>query len=397
MTKSHGLEPRSQKLVHRIGAWTNDHMRWIARIPGAFFVFRLIYKRLYPAPGPDVLFRETLTRTGLKPIRKIMIVSPQSCANGNIAWAPTEGNYFYEIWQSARERFGSSRVLLHQVAPGDTDWAERLAADIEAQDPTHVIFYGEEDPNGEVNSWARVGATLAGVWTGELIFLMYDSVYWWHIFAAETLAEVYPNVSVHAIDTFPRELRKGIPRSGPGFLPTSLETMRDLDSRRHFTDRPDSPETVTLIGQLYPDRITQLAKFARRGIDIVVNPHRTGKSERPSYDVYAAAIGHSWATLNLSRNHGMPRKHVKARVLEAPLFGTLLVTDERRLTSGLIPEDAFIYFRSARHLKKLMRRLKENPQEHEAIRDRGHRLARGLAQSSFWDAIEGMPGRNPSE
>jgi len=84
-------------------------------------------------------------------------------------------------------------------------------------------------------------------------------------------------------------------------------------------------------------------------------------------------------------------------VLEAPLFGTLLVTDERRLTSGLIPEDAFIYFRSARDLKKLMRRLRENPQEHEAIRQRGQRYARALAQSSFWSAIDGMTCRNPSE
>ena len=397
MTKRQGLKPRSQKFVLRIGSWTNDQMSWISRIPGAFFVFRLIYKRLYPAHGPDVRFRQSLTRTALRPIGKIMIVSPKSCADSNVPWGPAEGNYFYEIWQSAIERFGAQRVLLHQVAPGDASWAERLVSDIEAQDPTHVIFHGEENPNGEVNSWPGVGATLAGVWTGELIFLMYDSVYWWHIFDAETLAEVYPNVSVHATDTFPRELGKGIPRSGPGLLPTSLETIKILERRALFANRPDAPQPLTFVGSLYPDRIKQLAKFARRGIDIVVNPQRAGKSEKPSYEEYAAAIGHSWATINLSRNHGMPRKHVKARVLEAPLFGTLLVTDERKLTSGLLPADGFVYFRSGRDLKKSMGRLREYPHEHEAIRDRGQRYARGLAQSSFWDAIEGMADRNPQE
>jgi hypothetical protein len=397
MPKPESLKPRSHKLVLRIGSWTNDQMSWISRVPGAFFVFRLIYKRLYPAPGTAVRFRQTLKRSDLKPIRKIMIVSPQSCADVHVAWEPAAGNYFFDIWQSARERYGSQNVLLHQVAPGETGWSERLVSDIVAQDPTHVLFFGEEDPNGQVNSWPRVGAALAGAWTGELIFLMFDSVYWWHIFVAETLAEVYPNVSVHAIDTFPRELRKGLPRSGPGFLPTSLESIKILKSRALFANRPDSSETITFIGRLYPDRIKQLAKFARLGIDIDVNPQREGKSEKPSYEEYAAAIGHSWATINLSRNHGMPRKHVKARVLEAPLFGTLLVTDERKLTSGLIPADGFVYFRSARDLKKSLRRLRENPQEHEAIRDRGQRYARAAAQSSFWVAIEGMPGRNPQE
>ncbi|MCF8540222.1 MAG: glycosyltransferase [Aurantimicrobium sp.] len=324
-------------------------------------------------------------------------MSPQSCADVHVVWKPGAGNYFFDIWQSARERYGSQHVLLHQVAPGDTDWAERLAADIEAQDPTHVIFYGEEDPNGEVNSWARVGATLARLWAGELIFLMYDSVYWWHIFSAEALAEVYPNVSVHATDQFPRELRKGLPRSGPGLLPTSLESIKFLESRVLFANRPDARQSLTFLGSLYPERIKQLAKFARLGTGVVVNPHRSAKLERPTYEEYAAAIGHSWATINLSRNHGMPRKHVKSRVLEAPLFGTLLVTDERKLTALTIPTDGFVYFRSARDLKSSIRRLRENPQKYEAIRDRGQRYARALAQSSFWGAIDGMTGRNPSE
>jgi len=202
---------------------------------------------------------------------------------------------------------------------------------------------------------------------------------------------------VHAIDTFPRELKKGIPRSGPGFLPTSLETIKILESRALFANRPAAPQSLTFVGSLYPDRIKQLAKFSRVRIPVVVNSHRVGKSEKPSYEEYAAAIGHSWATINLSRNHGMPRKHVKSRVLEAPLFGTLLVTDERKLTSLAIPADGFVYFRSARDLKRSMRRLREIPQEYGAIRDRGQRYARGLAQSSFWSAIEGMPGRNPQE
>ncbi len=315
MTKRQGLKPRSHNLTLRIGVWTNDHMGCLARIPGAFFVFRLIYKRLYPAHGPALRFRQKLTRTGLKPVQKIMIVSPESLGESNVPWGPAEGNFLYEIWQSARERFDARRGALHQVALGDTCWAEKLISDIVAQDPTHVIFHGEEDPNVEVNSWPRVGASLAGVWTEELIFLMHDPLHWWHIFAAETLAEVYPNVSVRAIDTFPRELGKGILRSGPGFLRTSLETIRILERRPHFASRPDTTESVTFIGGPYPDRVKQLAKFARRGIDILVNPQRTGKSEKPSYEEYAAAIGHSWATINLSRNHGMPRKHFKVRVL----------------------------------------------------------------------------------
>jgi len=137
-------------------------MGWIAKIPGTFSVFRLIYRRLYPAPGPDVRFRQTLTRSGLTPIRNIMIVSPRSCADSNVPREPAEGNIFFEIWQSARERFGAQRVLLHQRAPGDSGWAQRLVSDIVAQNPTHVIFHGEENPNGKVNAWPGMGAALAG-------------------------------------------------------------------------------------------------------------------------------------------------------------------------------------------------------------------------------------------
>jgi hypothetical protein len=390
MASQHSGNGPSSSLVAKIGRWTNSQTRWIAKIPGTFTLFRQIHHVVYPDVKADVDYATKLAHALPTEIRKILIVSPQSWDSSRMPWKPAMGNYFYDIWQSARERYGEDKVLLFQIQPGDPTWSSKLLKMIVDSDPSHVLFQGEEDPNGDHNAWPSFGAQLAKVWDGQLIFLMYDSVYWWHIFNAEKVARVYPNTTVHAIDRDPYELNRKIPRSGPGVLPTSLETLKILQSDKIFATRPDSPGDVTCVGSLYPDRIKQLRKFERSGIIVRVNPHREGRSDRPSYTEYAAAIGHSWATINLSRNHGMPRKHVKTRVLEAPLFGTLLLSDEKVLSSQIIPEDAFVYFTSPQDLKQKIRFLQENPATYEEIRARGIQYAQKVTNSIFWEKIEGL-------
>ena len=383
------VRPKSS-IVARLGEWSNSQMSWIAKIPGAFGLFRLIYRFVYPDDKASVDFAKTLEKSEPQKITKILIVSPQSWDKVRIPWQAGLGNYFYDIWRSAVERYGADAVSLHQISQGDSNWQEKLLSSINLEQPSHVLFQGEEDPNGYPNSWPDFAAQLAKVWHGELIFLMYDSVYWWHIFTAEKVARVFPNTSVHAIDRLPTELHRSIRRSGPGVLPTSHETVKFLHSDSLFTHTPQLPADLTFVGSLYPDRKKQLGKFRNAGIDVAVNPHRVGRSDFPSYIEYASAIGHSWATINLSRNHGMPKKHVKTRVLEAPLFGTLLLSDEKNLSAQIIPEDGFVYFSSPRDLKRKIKFLRDNPQEYEAIKNRGIKYANSITNSIFWEKIEGL-------
>lgn len=374
--------------VKRVGRWSNEQSHIIARIPGAFPLFRTIYNKLYSVPVSDIKAASSLPRKRGGKIEKILIISPQSWDSSRVEWAPATGSYFYEIWQSAVERYGSEAVSLHQIAPGDVDWKDKALKAVEVNNPTHILIQGEEDPNGDPFALTQFAAGLGKIWDGQLILLMYDSVYWWHIYKAENIARVYPQTSVHAIDRHPSELRNVLNISGPGVLPTSMKTLKELEKSRAWNDFPEDLTKLTFVGSLYPDRLKQLNKFEKYGIDIDVNPHRRGRDDRPSYAEYSAAIGHSWATINLSRNHGMPSKHVKTRVLEAPLFGTVLFSDEEKMSSLMIPKDSFVHFKNKRDLAKKVKYYRANPAEYEALKARGHKQALKITNSIFWEVIE---------
>jgi len=375
-------------LVERIGAWTNHNMGFIAQIPGAFSLFRVIHNALYPLSRVDTEFAQTLRRKQGVEITRLLIVTPQSWHSSKGNWKPAAGNYFFDIWQSAVERYGEENVVLHEVAPADQQWQDKVLDIVRESRPSHILMQGEENPNNDPFALTNFASALARTWDGQLILVMYDSVYWWHTFKAENVAQLYPQTSVHAIDRFPRELRHVLNRTGPGVLPTSLKTLRALRTSEAWRAVPTGEPRLTFVGSLYPDRVKQLKKFSDFGIDIQVNPHREGRSDRPSYEEYSAAIGHSWATINLSRNHGMPSKHVKTRVLEAPLFGTVLFSDEKNLSSLMIPEDSFVYFKNKRDLARKVAYYRSHPDEFNALRARGQTRAGDITARIFWDVIE---------
>jgi hypothetical protein len=379
---------RLPQLVQQIGAWTNRNMGNIARIPGAFSLFRLIYKALYPISQVDVDFGKTLPRRQGGAIARLLIIVPQSWHSSGGTWKPAAGNYFFDIWQSAVERYGEKNVFLHEVAPSDGAWQQTALDAIRQTNPSHIVMQGEEDPNGDPFALTNFAAGLAKFWDGQLIFVMYDSVYWWHIFKAENVARLYPQTSVHAIDRFPRELRRVLHRTGPGVLPTSLKTMDVLRKSTPWQDVQTDTSRLTFVGSLYPDRLKQLKKYADYAIDVHVNPHREGRTDRPTYEEYSAAIRHSWGTVNLSRNHGMPSKHVKTRVLEAPLFGTVLFSDEKRLSSLMVPVDAFVYFKNKKDLARKIAYYRGHPDEFDALKERGLARATEIGASIFWTVIE---------
>lgn len=383
------LTPSTSGFIRKVGAWTNNNSHVIARIPGAFSIFRKIYNKLYPISLQALIAAEELPRNKGGAIEKILIVSPQSWHSSYVEWKPATGSYFYEIWQSANERYGNKAVFLHQIEPGDSNWQQSLLQQIQRENPTHILIQGEENPNGDPYGWTSFAYQLGKVWDGQFILLMYDSVYWWHIFQAENIARIYPQTSVHAIDRFPKELRHVLNISGPGVLPTSMQTFMELAKTPAWKKSTKSKTTLTFVGSLYPDRQKQLNEFEEYGIPLEINPHRKGRTGRPSYAEYSAAIGHSWGTINLSRNHGMPFKHVKTRVLEAPLFGTVLFSDEKDMSKLMIPEDSFVYFANKRDLARKVQYFQKHPEEFEEIKRKGHSRALQITNSIFWEVIEG--------
>ena len=73
------------------------------------------------------------------------------------------------------------------------------------------------------------------------------------------------------------------------------------------------------------------------------------------------AFRNSKLTLNLSRANGARLPHAKTRILEASLFGSVLVTDNKRWTQKILPENAFVYFRTLRDLTKQVASLTSDP------------------------------------
>ncbi len=192
------------------------------------------------------------------------------------SWAPGRWNFYFEVWQTAIERLGADRVSFLDVARGESweSWVPRLVAlahDIEA---THIITHIESDPGSESSTWHWdvAWAELLRSWDGVLLGVMFDSAYFWIRVQGRRLARMSPRfVVVDICMPMDGSMLRGRPEVGPVNMPvcaTSLELVRGRCSGiQKMWD-------VSFIGVLYPYRVDALEELRRRGVNVVVNPHR---------------------------------------------------------------------------------------------------------------------------
>ena len=311
---------------------------------------------------------------------RLMIVVPQSWHPTLREWGPGAGHFYYDLWKSAQERYGASNVCRVQIEPENQNWAQDLRQEIISSEPSHILMHIEELPNGDLRGLLEFASSLRQTFQGWVTLLMYDSIFWNHLFRAELFSKAHPETAVIATDRFPSIAR--VPqKTGPALLPTSQASLSALE--KNYVEHQNE-YGLTLIGKVYGYRAKALRRLVRKGVFVEVNPHRAhGSIENLSYYSFYSAFRDSWATINFSRAHGSHVKHAKTRILEATLFGSLLVTDEYELTSQLLGAESFVYFKNARELKQKIEYLKANPESYFSIRRLGHEGAQRL-RTNFW-------------
>jgi hypothetical protein len=311
---------------------------------------------------------------------RLMIVVPQSWHQTLREWGPGAGHFYYDLWKSAQERYGASNVCRVQIEPENQNWAQELRQEIMSHQPSHILMHIEELPNGDLRGLLEFASSLRQIFQGWVTLLMYDSIFWNHLFTAELFSKAHPKTAVIATDQFP-SIARVAQKIGPALLPTSQASLSALETK--YVEHQNK-HGLTLIGKVYGYRAKALKRLVRKGVFVEINPHRAhGSIENPSYLSFYSAFRDSWATINFSRANGSYVKHAKTRILEATLFGSLLVTDEYKLTSQLLGTDSFVYFRNAKELRQKIEYLRANPESYSLIRKLGYEGAQRL-RTTFW-------------
>ena len=315
------------------------------------------------------------------------------------SWGPAQGNYYYEIYQSARELFGEENVSVLKVPPdGAPDWGIRLAALLRESEATHLIAHTERDPGLEVRwTWDEAWADIAQWWDGAFVGVMWDSGFDLIRMKGRRLARISPNLlALDICVPIDGALVRGRPEVGPVPLLESWETQALLADRLQGVEKTSD---LSFIGALYPYRQELLDSLAANGLRVAVNPHKksgsaAGSPALPTWLDYMAALASSEMTLNFSMASSGAHHQLKWRVIEATLAGTLLLTDDlNRTRDFFVPEQEFATFRDARDLARTLEWWLAHPDELRAAQERGQRRAQELATFGFWSLLGGALDR----
>ena len=310
------------------------------------------------------------------------------------SWGPGQGNYYFEIYQSACERFGADRVSVLDIRPeGQSDWGTRLADLIRETHATHLIAHMERDPGLDVQwTWDEVWAGIAPWWDGVFIGVMWDSGFDLVRMKGRRLARTSPNLlGLDICVPIDDVLVRGRPEVGPVPLIVSKATQALLCERIKDASKTSD---LSFIGALYPYRQELLDRLAAQGIRVAVNPHKDltdgNGNARPSWLDYMSALAASEMTLNFSMASSGAHQQLKWRVVEAALAGTLLLTDDAyRTKQFFIPGQEFDSFESVLDLKLTVESWLSRPDELKSAQEKGKDRAQHLATSEFWSLLEG--------
>lgn len=311
-------------------------------------------------------------------------------------WGPARGNYYYEIYRTAVERFGPEAVSVLELDPAPpADWGDRLRELLAATQATHLIAHMERDPGDPADwTWDSVWSRLAGSWDGVFVGVTFDSGFSLMRMKARRLARISPAfVCLDICVPLDNQLVHGRPEVGPVPLVMSQQTQEMLFDR--ISSVPKTTD-VSFIGALYPYRVELIEALHAAGVNVAVNPHRSdsttdlesSRKNQPGWLDYMAGLAGSQMTINFSLASSGNDEQLKWRVMEATLAGTLLLTDDRSRTSEFfVPGEEFDRFTGPEDLTKVAASWLARPEELAAAQRRAQERASYLAQNEFWNRI----------
>jgi hypothetical protein len=322
----------------------------------------------------------------------VVIAVPRSDYESD-AWKPGGGNYYFELMASAAERYGEDAVSIFALdddAPYGS-WQTSLISHLEDVKATHCVAFVESDPaQAGPWHWNEFAARARRAWDGTFVGVLTDGAYLLHQARATRFRRAFPRSVFVAIDVSSAALAGYVPPHtiyGPCFLPISDSSVAALCS-------PDSASAdqrefdIVFVGKVYPNREAFLEELRASGLRVGVNPHRTDPLVRPDFAGYVNGLRQGHFTVNLSEAGGIPVHQLKSRMLEGPLFGTIVCTDEEQLARRFFDVDEFVFFDSAQSLKAAIIPILDDPPQLERMRTTAQSRAGALAGASFWESVE---------
>ena len=273
---------------------------------------------------------------------RLLIVLPADYDNAS-PFEPASGNLHYEIYQSARERYGAEWIEIFHLPKG-VDWIDQCRTIVELTDHheiTHMLFHIEsKEVRSKIWRWDILAAELSRMSSNVIaIGFLTDGTYELHQLQCGRFAELYSRSLFLQIDVEPssKYVHEGS-LVGPTFLPISLESSNHLWQRFSQTDTSTDIE-LSFVGQLYGYRKKIVKALLEQGIELVVNPQSNKNNfGKASYFEYMDALRRSVFTINFARANGTRQKQLKSRILESVLVGSIPITDDDGLSEKLLPK-----------------------------------------------------------
>jgi hypothetical protein len=323
---------------------------------------------------------------------RVVIAVPRSDYEST-AWKPGGGNYCFELMASATERYGDDAVSIFALdddAPYGA-WQTSLIRYLEDIKATHCVAFVESDPaQAGPWHWNEFAARARRAWGGTFVGVLTDGAYLLHQARATRFRRAFPRSVFVAIDVTSAALAGYVPPHtiyGPCFLPISDSSVEALcPPESASTDQREFD--IVFVGKVYPNREAFLEELRASGLRVGVNPHRTDPLVRPDFAGYVNGLRQGHFTVNLSEAGGTSVHQLKSRMLEGPLFGTIVCTDEEQLARRFFDGDEFVFFDSAQSLKAAIIPILDDPRQLERMRTAAQSRAGALAGASFWESVE---------
>ena len=350
-------------------------------------------------PSLDNLTSRRRPRTGLTTQgRSSLLLVVPSADHEEIPWGPAQGNYSFELFETARMYMGADSVRVIRISSDENtlDYHNRILDFAHDHGISHILSRIDIEANaGPHWSWDLFVRSLRK--DPRLIYLplTYDSAYPYVSMHLDRITRLHAR-SVPIVLDRPIEgvVRPRRPAAGPLFLPLSNISMATLNEA---LDGISAEYDVTFIGNVsgYPYRGKLLQDLEDAGIDVDVNPHGRSEGQLAGFVSYAEALRKSRITINFTRCNGVPVTQLKTRMLEGALFGAVVAADSPLYSRDYFEQGTeFIAYTSPRDLKQQVQRLLDDETSLQRMQDQARTRADYLRVTSFWEKADAALRKN---
>lgn len=346
-------------------------------MPGVFSFSSLLYRRRFAELSPS----HSPKFGPVNSPRRLCIVASERDLSSR--FQPMQGNYSFELSESAKERYGEQSVYswseeeLHRNPSSFVEF-------IQKRHISHVVLCPESPEPPETWALPAVLSEVSKRVSVTFWFYLLDSVHWDHMFKLNHLSRFVGEYFALAIDrSISNRMREGRRACQPRCLPISRSTLSRLPA---VAAEFSSCSGVSFLGSLYGYREIAL-KGLKKGL-LEVNPHREGDT-MPSYETYLLALRSSKATVNFSRASSYNLSQLKSRVLEAGVVGCPVVSDDKGKGSRYLGSQSLTFTVSRwGGIRRFL--VDATSQEKLEVFDRQKLLekSRELAPEAFWESFE---------